>query len=250
MVTTRRGYGKGLGCGYKNLMPKDPFIHGLSAKGVKYYQGTANVLFTVKAKNQEEVGTIIKHKLNKFNDVEVGNIEDVSSPFKRDKQLLSQLSINAKGSSISAEMSEKFTPQQLKVLRNLQYQYYPSQNLWSLKWSKKPSELFVLETQLGISHNEAKKLAIKYLDTLEKYPSEKGLSFMGYKLDAKKSCIDKFMRPVPKGRYNKTQVNKGIKVEMEHTKVKKVARRIAKQHLAESPKYYKALSKMEKRLGI
>src|SRR4030042_841444 len=31
----RQGYGKGLGCGYKNLLPNDSFIHGLSAKGVK-----------------------------------------------------------------------------------------------------------------------------------------------------------------------------------------------------------------------
>lgn len=31
----RKGMGKGLGCGYKNLLPKDPFVHGLSAKGVK-----------------------------------------------------------------------------------------------------------------------------------------------------------------------------------------------------------------------
>jgi hypothetical protein len=34
-MTTRRGLGKGLGCGYKNLVYKDPYIHGLSAKGVK-----------------------------------------------------------------------------------------------------------------------------------------------------------------------------------------------------------------------
>jgi len=31
----RRGLGKGLGIGYKNLIPIDPFIHSLSAKGVK-----------------------------------------------------------------------------------------------------------------------------------------------------------------------------------------------------------------------
>jgi len=31
----RRGLGVGLGKGYKNLVPRDPFVHGLSAKGVK-----------------------------------------------------------------------------------------------------------------------------------------------------------------------------------------------------------------------
>jgi len=30
----RRGLGKGLGKGYKNIVPRDPFIHGLSAKGI------------------------------------------------------------------------------------------------------------------------------------------------------------------------------------------------------------------------
>lgn len=31
----RKGLGRGLGKGYKNIVPRDPFIHGLSAKGVK-----------------------------------------------------------------------------------------------------------------------------------------------------------------------------------------------------------------------
>jgi len=35
MKQTRKGYGKGLGMGYKNLVPLDPYIHSLSAKGVK-----------------------------------------------------------------------------------------------------------------------------------------------------------------------------------------------------------------------
>lgn len=34
-MKTRKGYGKGLGMGYKNLMPMDSHIHSLSAKGVK-----------------------------------------------------------------------------------------------------------------------------------------------------------------------------------------------------------------------
>jgi len=35
MKNTRRGLGKGLGTGYKNLAPMDSHIHSLSAKGVK-----------------------------------------------------------------------------------------------------------------------------------------------------------------------------------------------------------------------
>lgn len=48
--------------------------------------------------------------------------------------------------------------------------------------------------------------------------------------------------------FNKTQLNKGIKVEMDHTKDKNVAKQIAMDHLTESPDYYKELEKMEKKL--
>jgi hypothetical protein len=34
-MNTRRGLGKGLGCGYRNIAPMDSHIHSLSAKGVK-----------------------------------------------------------------------------------------------------------------------------------------------------------------------------------------------------------------------
>ena len=37
MKNVRRGMGKGMGCGYKNIAPMDAHIHSLSAKGVKTY---------------------------------------------------------------------------------------------------------------------------------------------------------------------------------------------------------------------
>lgn len=40
---TRKGLGRGLGKGYKNIVPRDPYIHGLSAKGVKTYNVTFNL---------------------------------------------------------------------------------------------------------------------------------------------------------------------------------------------------------------
>lgn len=43
----------------------------------------------------------------------------------------------------------------------------------------------------------------------------------------------------------KNQLNKGIKVEMEHTDDKKIAKKIAMDHLYEDPKYYTKLKKME-----
>ncbi len=43
----------------------------------------------------------------------------------------------------------------------------------------------------------------------------------------------------------KKQLNKGIKVEMEHTKDKEMAKEIAMDHLFEDPKYYDKLEKVE-----
>jgi len=48
--------------------------------------------------------------------------------------------------------------------------------------------------------------------------------------------------------FMKKQMNIGSKIEMEHTSSKNVARRIASDHLKESPYYYVELQKMEKRL--
>lgn len=43
-------------------------------------------------------------------------------------------------------------------------------------------------------------------------------------------------------------IEKGIKVEMEHTKDRNLAEKIVLDHLAESPDYYEALEKMEEDL--
>jgi predicted ATP-dependent Lon-type protease len=53
----------------------------------------------------------------------------------------------------------------------------------------------------------------------------------------------------PDSHYNKEQMKMGIKIEMEHTRNKKVAKRIVKHHLDEFPdNYYTELIKMEKKL--
>jgi hypothetical protein len=46
------------------------------------------------------------------------------------------------------------------------------------------------------------------------------------------------------------QLKIGTKVEMEHTDQKKIAKRIALDHLAENPKYYDYLNKMEKEMDL
>lgn len=46
--------------------------------------------------------------------------------------------------------------------------------------------------------------------------------------------------------YLRSQLIKGIKVELEHTSDKKVAEEIALDHLNEKPNYYELLEKVEK----
>jgi hypothetical protein len=46
----------------------------------------------------------------------------------------------------------------------------------------------------------------------------------------------------------KSQIAKGVKVEMEHTNDKKVAFEIAKDHVFEDPKYYDKLKTIENRI--
>jgi len=49
-------------------------------------------------------------------------------------------------------------------------------------------------------------------------------------------------------KFSKWQIETGIKVELEHTKSKKIARKIALDHLNEFPTYYTHLLRMEKKL--
>lgn len=50
---------------------------------------------------------------------------------------------------------------------------------------------------------------------------------------------------MPDDKFDKKQLDKGQKVELEHTKDRALALEIAKDHLAENPKYYDLLEKME-----
>ena len=52
---------------------------------------------------------------------------------------------------------------------------------------------------------------------------------------------------VPDKKFNKTELKKGEEIEHEHTDSKKIAKKIAKDHLSEIPDYYERLDKMEKK---
>jgi len=47
------------------------------------------------------------------------------------------------------------------------------------------------------------------------------------------------------GEYDPKEMKMGLKIEMEHTTDPKIAEKITKDHLAEFPNYYTALTKME-----
>ena len=54
-----------------------------------------------------------------------------------------------------------------------------------------------------------------------------------------------FFKPIdPTIEYDPEELQLGIKVELEHTPYKTIATTIAKQHLAEDPKYYTKLKGM------
>jgi len=50
----------------------------------------------------------------------------------------------------------------------------------------------------------------------------------------------------PSWKFNRRQLRMGTKVEREHTYNRRIAREIAKDHLAEHPRYYTYLAKVER----
>lgn len=52
------------------------------------------------------------------------------------------------------------------------------------------------------------------------------------------------------GDVDPNELEMGIKIEMEHTDDKKIAFKIALDHLTEIPNYYSRLKKMEKQAGV
>jgi hypothetical protein len=60
--------------------------------------------------------------------------------------------------------------------------------------------------------------------------------------------MKKFNLKIAKTKIDKKQLEMGIKVEMEHTDNPEIAKKIAIDHLKESPVYYSYLKKMEKEM--
>jgi hypothetical protein len=52
---------------------------------------------------------------------------------------------------------------------------------------------------------------------------------------------------IPDSEFDKNELEKGIKIEMEHTDNPEIAKAIAKDHLSECKKYYTFLESMERK---
>jgi hypothetical protein len=90
--------------------------------------------------------------------------------------------------------------------------------------SKKP-DLNELAQKLGVSYEDIKKLPLKDLEVILHYVGKHDFS--------------------PDSKFDKKELNMGIKVEMEHTNSKIIAKLIAKDHIKEFKDYYTRLKKME-----
>jgi len=106
MKNVRRGLGKGLGTGYKNLAPMDSHIHSLSAKGVRTKNDVAVLLQTKSL--QGDVG----HNLNyipkgKFNKLKKAGLTEYSDGVNLDKVDLSAKGLSGSKYNPLKKMIEK-----------------------------------------------------------------------------------------------------------------------------------------------
>jgi hypothetical protein len=91
--------------------------------------------------------------------------------------------------------------------------------------SIRKSKFQELAAKLGVSYNELKLMPLKDINLILKYVGKHDFA--------------------PDSDFNKKELNMGIKVEMEHTDNKIIAKLIAKDHLKEVKDYYTRLKKME-----
>lgn len=71
---------------------------------------------------------------------------------------------------------------------------------------------------------------------------------MGVKMDNCGLKIKLKKGNIPDSKFDKKQLARGVKVEMEHTSNKCIAKKISKAHLSEFKNYYTYLNKMEKQM--
>ena len=103
--------------------------------------------------------------------------------------------------------------------------------------------------RFGFKHNKGVHKSFQFRETMIRYPKLSEMvnedKIKGGKADkmSVKDIADKFDVSVEK---IEKEIEMGIKVELEHTDSKRIAKEIAMDHLTEIPDYYTRLKKMEK----
>jgi len=103
--------------------------------------------------------------------------------------------------------------------------------------------------RFGFKHNKGVHKSFQFRETMIRYPKLSEMvnedKIKGGKADkmSVKDIADKFDVSVEK---IEKEIEMGIKVELEHTDSKRMAKEIAMDHLTEIPDYYTRLKKMEK----
>jgi glycerol-3-phosphate cytidylyltransferase-like family protein len=249
MMTTRRGLGKGMGCGYKNLVYKDPYIHGLSAKGVTTY---------LKVRRPDGFRMKVPSNLARKLIVDEGyELLDAKGFFMKNLPIADNS--HFKGNFNAMDWGR------VTVNPSVLFKMRGSANVYSDFDATKDNLDRVVYMDKGVCISNQEKYKEEKAPIIDMFYVKDGkvvkesfqakgkdwVNMKNTKLDSKSCDIVAHLKhsKVPDSKFDKKELNKGIKVEMEHTRSKKVAKAIAKAHLTESKDYYKKLAKMEKTLN-
>jgi hypothetical protein len=185
----RKGLGKGLGRGYKNIVPRDPYVHSLSAKGVKTQDPVLMKLAEEEKKHFQSVlrqqkklsklklsakgkKLLTKKEISKLSDYELEDLlEENPSPentkesitfwenlqqesekrgFETKWERILQDDLDAKGKKISKA-------RKIRWLGSLRYQYGNRSNEVSKKLFNKYPQDLTTEEQFDILFDELAK---------------------------------------------------------------------------------------------
>jgi uncharacterized Zn finger protein (UPF0148 family) len=257
MKNTRKGMGRGLGCGYKNIAPMDAHIHSLSAKGLK----TQSVLkkYNPKGKmmlfNRIDEGTEKPHKARLYTCTNCGHqyFEDEGTcPVCHMTDILDfdakggkkwkvwvdgwdfEFKTVAKTEEQALKNVNEMTKGELSRLIEAGGDYNISQ-IGKKKKTLNAQGVGLFLITGGIADNYNKTLNAKTY-----HGSEWRKQYL--EMETPESCdIASHLKhsKVPDSKFDTVQLKKGIGVEMEHTTSRKVAKAITKAHLTENKDYYK-----------
>jgi hypothetical protein len=173
------------------------------------------------------------HGLKEFNESELATIYDKADNFK-DEQWLIQ---------VGAELWRNF----LKIVP----EDIPLANIYAEFSKQSPQIIHDIVEKSITSPEEAQQAIYEIMGTgteleanlkkADQIPRGNTLS------DKEEKLVGGLADNMPDEDFPKKQIDKGIKVEKEHTNDKEIAKEIAKDHLVETDKYYDYLSELEEK---